>query len=79
MPFISKVGWMYYEYLGKESNGDNKYKLVVKVYRDCAPPTNGQNDPQINIAIYRNSDKVRVGNPLSSLPNHTYRLEKTSL
>lgn len=70
-----KGGWMYYEYIGTESGG-NRYKIVVKLYRDCANPTNGQNDNSINISIYRNSDNALM---LTEAPREQmYRLEKKS-
>jgi gliding motility-associated-like protein len=73
-----KGGWMYYEYLGKNAqNNNNEYRVVVKLYRDCAPPTAGQNDAQINIAVYKNTGNSFYENfPAPQVK--AYRLEKKS-
>lgn len=67
---------MYYEFQGKEANGDNRYKLVVKVYRDCSPPLPNQNDPDINITIYKASGGIDT--VLVATRSDIYRLEKGS-
>ena len=72
-----KGGWMYYEYLGKNSNGNNDYRVVVKLYRDCAPPTAGQNDAEINIRVFRNSTNSPLG-VFRAQQVRAYRLEKKS-
>jgi gliding motility-associated-like protein len=71
-----KGGWMYYEYLGS-SGGKNNYKLVVKVYRDCATPNPGQNDIQINISVFKNADNKLYDNFIAPQTD-IYRLEKQS-
>jgi gliding motility-associated-like protein len=73
-----KGGWMFYEYLGKNvQNGKNNYRLVVKLYRDCAPPTAGQNDAEINIAVYKNSGNTFF-DEFKAPQVKAYRLEKRS-
>lgn len=71
-----KGGWMYYEYLGKAANGDNTYKLVVKLYRDCTPPNANQNDTEINISIFK-ADNSLLSNIIAPQTN-LYRLEKST-
>ena len=42
---------MYYEHISSSGN-NHTYRIVLKVYRDCAPPNQGQNDPSINVSIF---------------------------
>src|SRR5689334_8272661 len=72
-----KGGWMYYEYVKTEPNGDITYKVVVKLYRDCATPNPGQNDVQISITIFRNNDNSSMGEFIAP-QTRIYRLQKTS-
>ncbi len=45
---------MYYQYLGRAANGDHRYKVTIKIYRNCQDANNpGQNASVANIAIYR--------------------------
>ncbi|MCU0395427.1 MAG: PKD domain-containing protein, partial [Chitinophagaceae bacterium] len=71
-----KGGWIYYSYLGPGANNELRYKVVVKVYRDCAPPNPGQNDPQINISAYTGNNTFFRDFPAQLVRN--YRLAKTS-
>lgn len=72
-----KGGWMSYTYLGREPNGDVRYGFTVKVFRDCGVQSPGQNDPTINITIFRNSDFVLQGNFVAA-QTRTYTLRKTT-
>jgi gliding motility-associated-like protein len=62
-----KGGWIYYEYLGKGLNDPtkNRYRITVKVYRDCTNdvPSHPQNDQNIPISIYNGTSSSLVMNP----------------
>ncbi len=72
-----KGGWMYYEYKGKDAAGDNLYTVVVKLYRDCAPPNPGQNDTQIAISFFDATSFGRIKNIIAQ-SSREYRLEKST-
>jgi gliding motility-associated-like protein len=62
-----KGGWIYYEYQGQGSDPTKlKYKITVKVYRDCGggstDPTNPQNDATINISVYSGTSNTFITN-----------------
>lgn len=46
-------GNVYYEYLGKDANNDNRYKISIVLYRDCQTSTIPF-DEEIDFGIYRN-------------------------
>ncbi len=72
-----KGGWMYYEYVRTETSGHVTYKVVVKLYRDCATPNPGQNDTQIPISIFRTNSNSRV-TEFTAPQTRIYRLEKST-
>ena len=72
-----KGGWIYYTYEGQSGNGNHNYRVTVKVYRDCEPPNQGQNDASINITVFNNETLVPLGNVAAPLSNQ-YRLNKNS-
>ncbi len=70
-----KGGWINYEYQGQAANGDNIYKIIVRVYRDCAVPNPGQNDPTINVTVFRNDDFTTAAN-IDAPQSDMYKLQK---
>lgn len=52
-------GEMHYEYLGSDAAGNDSFKLVLKVYRDCNPG-NAAFDNPVTIAIYNYSGTTPV-------------------
>lgn len=61
-----KGGWIYYEYLGAGTinPAHHRYRVIVKVYRDCgtgsADPTNPQNSPTAAITIFAGTSATIV-------------------
>ncbi len=52
-------GYMNYEYLGKASNGNSRYKITLNVYRDCHQSDVALDD-EIKLGVYlNNTDKDR--------------------
>lgn len=49
-------GSMSYEYLGLQNNGRYRYRVTVKMYRDCAA-SSVQFDPNIDIGVYNNNSQ----------------------
>jgi gliding motility-associated-like protein len=45
-------GSMSYEYLGANGNGTYKYRITLKIYRDCRKTVVGDFDQSINIGVY---------------------------
>ncbi len=51
-------GELIYEYLGRDAAGKNRYKITMRLFRECSPPptSTGQvaelNNEPVNIAIY---------------------------
>lgn len=72
-----KGGWISYTFLGREANGNLRYGFTVKVFRDCGPQSPGQNDPFINLTVFRNRDNSSAGGFIATL-SRNYRLEKTT-
>jgi gliding motility-associated-like protein len=50
-------GSMSYEYLGPQNNGKFRYRLTVRMYRDCAPTPSVKFDPAISIGFYNNNSE----------------------
>jgi gliding motility-associated-like protein len=71
-----KGGWMYYEYEKTEANGDITYRIVVKLYRDCVPPTANQNDAQIIITVFKNNGTF--AKTTTAGLSRSYRLQKST-
>jgi gliding motility-associated-like protein len=77
-----KGGWIYYQYLGPGTDPSKlKYKITVKVYRDCGAnsldPTNPQNDASINITVFDGSSS-NIVQSLTANRIALYTLEKTT-
>lgn len=68
---------MSYTYLGREPNGDVRYGFTVKVFRDCGVQSPGQNDPTINITLFRNSD-FGIQGTFVAAQTRNYTLRKTT-
>lgn len=65
---------MNYRYLGTEANGDLRYEITVKVFRDCGIQSPGQNDNVVNITLHRVVDNNQSGVFLATLTrNYTLR------
>ncbi len=71
-----KGGWIYYTYVGKTGNS-HTYNLTIKVYRDCEPPTDGQNDELITVTAFSNADNTVATTVVLSLMS-TSRLNKVA-
>jgi gliding motility-associated-like protein len=72
-----KGGWMSYQYIGTDAQGNIQYAFTVKVFRDCGPQSPGQNDGVINITLFRNGDNTFAGTFAASLTQNTF-LRKTT-
>lgn len=74
-----KGGWMYYEYLGQSPVDPSKarYNIVLKVYRDCSPPSQGQNDAVAPITVFKNNIPIVV-TTLQAPQTRIYTLDKHS-
>ena len=72
-----KGGWMSYVFLGRDNEGNLRYEITVKVFRDCGVQSPGQNDQLINITFFRNGDNNNAGTFAASLTRN-YTLRKTS-
>ena len=74
-----KGGWIYYEYLGQGTSNPNnlRYKVVIKVYRDCSPPSNNQNDAAINVTVFATSSGQSISS-FSAPMSQQYTLNKSS-
>lgn len=61
-----KGGWIYYQYLGKGVNDPtkNRYRITVKVYRDCTnqDQSSPQNDGSIPVTIFDAGSSAQVMN-----------------
>jgi len=69
---------MYYEYVGKSTDGTKlQYKITVKVYRDCSntDPNSAQNDVSIPITIFSGTSSQQVMNVTAARTNF-YPLKK---
>ena len=61
-------GEMSYEYLGPGSGSNLKYRITLRLYRDCfAPPNSAQLDPQAAITIYPVNSNSALRNDLVPL------------
>jgi gliding motility-associated-like protein len=76
-------GEMYYEYLGKASDGKLRYKVTLKVYRDGADPTGAQLDGSIGMTLFNQTDNAYIENftgiPLSRVDDIDYTLTDNCL
>lgn len=72
-----KGGWMYYTYEGQSTNGNHNYRVTVKLYRDCEPPQQNQNDVSINITVFNNTTGALQGTVAAPLSNQ-YTLNKSA-
>ncbi len=76
-----KGGWIYYEYLGPGLLDQTalRYRITVKVYRDCgaqsSDPSNPQNDAAIPITIF-NGGSSQITLNTNAPRTRIYRLEK---
>lgn len=76
-------GEMYYEYLGKASNGKLRYKITLKVYRDGSDPTGAQLDGSIGMTLFNQSNNAYIENftgiPLDHIDDIDYTLTDNCL
>jgi len=74
-----KGGWFFYECLGPTSPDGStfRYRVHLKLYRDCNPSSNGQDPPSMNFTIFRAADNVQVQN-VSAPKTSEYTLSKKS-
>lgn len=57
-------GSMSYEYLGLQNSGQYRYRVTVKMYRDCAAST-VEFDAQIDVGIYNNNSNKSLSKILT--------------
>ena len=78
-----KGGEVYYEYLGTDASGRDRFYITARLFLDCGSMSS-QIDKTINIGIYRNADNSAVpGSPftIDSIPStvdHDVRLTTPS-
>ncbi len=77
-----KGGWIYYEYVGPGTTNpaNHRYRIVSKVYRDCAnqDPNHPQNSPTAVFTIFSGTSSTIVQNISSAPRTALYQLSKTS-
>lgn len=74
-----KGGYIYYKCTGPSVSDPSKlhYELYLKLYRDCATPTGGQNPTSVNFTIFQNINNQRVSS-VSAPKSGEYVLQKNN-
>lgn len=63
-----KGGEVFYEYLGRGSGNNDRYRITVRLFVDCGS-SGMQIDAAANIGIFKNADNSKVSGSPFTLPN----------